>query len=79
MTCGKADLFGPKLALPRRIMMHAVDAGQAGYMMPTWTTEWGADFTCPHCGYEAGWIFNLSDSEVRRGVPCPKCNEASNG
>lgn len=68
------DLFGAVTPKPRMVRMHAVDAGQAGYMMPGWKTEKGADFVCQRCGYEAGWIFNLSDSEVRRGVPCPRCN-----
>ncbi|MCA1298005.1 hypothetical protein [Stappia indica] len=26
--------------------------------------------------HAAGWLFDMADSEVRRGVPCPACNSA---
>ncbi|WP_419737909.1 hypothetical protein [Ruegeria sp.] len=45
----------------RRVMMHADDRGQAPGLMPGWRTA-------------KGWLFDMTDSEVRRGVPCPVCN-----
>ncbi|PIE13842.1 MAG: hypothetical protein CSA70_03760 [Rhodobacterales bacterium] len=59
---------------PRRIMMHTEEFGQAPGMMPGWTTSKGGHFKCKKCGHDAGWLFNMNESEMRRGVPCPKCN-----
>ncbi|WP_419737721.1 hypothetical protein [Ruegeria sp.] len=59
----------------RRVMMHADDRGQAPGLMPGWRTAKGGHFTCGRCGHEAGWLFDMTDSEVRRGVPCPVCND----
>lgn len=68
------DLFGPRPRSPSVVRMHAVDVGQAPGMLPGWRTATGADFTCRRCGHQAGWLFNLTISEIRRGVPCPMCN-----
>ena len=51
---------------PRRLLAHAVDAG----LMESTP---GARFECSRCGWESGWI-PASDTDVRRGVPCPTCN-----
>lgn len=74
-----ADLFGPQPRAPRRVMMHATDTGQAPGTMPGWRTAKGGYFRCQRCGHDAGWLFDMQDSEVRRGVPCPKCNEVGHG
>lgn len=60
---------------PRIVRMHAVDIGDAPGLMDGWKTTSGGDFVCRRCGHEAGWLFNLCPSEIRRGVPCPVCNE----
>lgn len=75
------DLFGPRPSRPRLMRMHAADLGQAPGMMPGWRTSTGGDFICHRCGHKAGWIFNLTISEIRRGLPCPICNpgEEPNG
>lgn len=74
------DLFGYTKPRPKpRVMMHAVDVGQAPGMMPGWRTAKGAQFVCRKCGYDAGWLFDMQDSEVRRGVPCPVCNNEPPG
>lgn len=68
------DLFG---LVPRKapvIRMRAIDHGCAPGLLPGWTTTNGAHFRCWRCKHDAGWLFNLSDGEVRRGVPCPECN-----
>ncbi|MVA24521.1 hypothetical protein V6582_05745 [Agrobacterium vitis] len=72
-----ADLFGfeGKPRQPKRIMMHAVDVGCAPGMMPGWRTPQGAHFKCTHCGHDDGWCFDLSMTEIRRGLPCSICNE----
>lgn len=62
---------------PRIVRMHAVDTGDAPGLLPGWRTTGGGDFVCRRCGHEAGWLFDMSPSEIRRGVPCPVCNEAS--
>lgn len=68
------DLFGPLPVKPRLVRAHAVDTGQAPGMMPGWTTSKGGQFVCGRCGHDLGWLFNMQDSEIRRGVPCPVCN-----
>lgn len=73
-ACG--DLFGyTKPRAKPRVMMHAIDVGQAPGKMPGWRTTKGAHFVCQKCGHDAGWLFDMQDSEVRRGVPCPLCNK----
>lgn len=69
-----SDLLGPKPPVRRRAMMHAVDQGTAPGMMPGWRNSNGGHFKCPKCGHDAGWLFDMTDTEIRRGVPCPKCN-----
>lgn len=72
MTC---DLFGLVARKPTFVRMRAIDHGEAPSLMPGWKTANGAHFRCWRCGHDAGWLFNMSVSEVRRGVPCPECNE----
>ena len=38
-----------------------------------------AQFECKRCGEQSEWL-QCSASEIRRGIPCPKCNavEANN-
>lgn len=32
-------------------------------------------FECPHCGYDDDWTYQTeSNSEAKRGRPCPACN-----
>lgn len=74
----QADLFGYQRKRPRaakKLMMQAIDHGCAGYSMPDWKTDNGAYFVCPHCGFDDGWTFNLTDAQIRRGLPCPACDE----
>lgn len=34
------------------------------------------EFECRRCGHNTGWIYDeLSVSENKRGIACPKCNE----
>jgi DNA-directed RNA polymerase subunit RPC12/RpoP len=64
----RADLFGPVPVKPRRVMMAAHDAGS----FPDGKDA--AEFRCRKCGHETGWIY-ASRSEVRRGIPCTRCNK----
>lgn len=59
----KQALF-PSPKSPRLVRMHAND-----HMFQ------GGHFACSRCGHVAGWLVGMSISEVRRGVPCPKCNK----
>jgi DNA-directed RNA polymerase subunit RPC12/RpoP len=54
----------------RRVLMHVADAGNS---------PWGkvVQFVCHKCGHDTGWIEDRRTvSENKRGLPCPKCNEA---
>lgn len=67
----RQDLFGPRPNKPRRVLMLAYDAGEF--------PDGGqcAAFTCRKCGHDSGFIY-ATKAEIRRGVPCSKCNaEAS--
>jgi len=55
-----AEMF-VKPRRPRRVLMHWTDAGQGM-----------THFVC-RCGYSA-WLA-ATDREMKRGVPCPKCNQ----
>lgn len=71
------DLFqGTLPRRPRRVLMVAVDIGQAPGMMPGWTTTKGAHWVCGRCGHDEGWLFDMSDAEIRKRVACPVCNAA---
>ena len=68
------DLFPkPRRKLPR-VMMKSTDQGSAPGFMPGWKTTNGGFFECSKCGHVAGWLFNLTMTDVRKGVPCPVCN-----
>ena len=63
------DLFflAPKARRPRRVMMHHIDAGPG-----TGELNYGA-FKCKKCG--AVWESHIvTDTQLRRGIPCPVCN-----
>jgi len=72
------DLFGPVPRKPSVVRMRAIDHGQAPGLMPGWKTAQGARFRCWRCGHDDGWSFNMTVSEIKRGLPCPICNEATN-
>jgi len=75
----QADLFGDTpVRRPRRVMMHATDTGQPPYSMPHWRTDKGGHFECQRCGHVHGWQFNMTESEIWRGLPCPTCNKGAN-
>ena len=65
----QAEMFPkPPRALPR-VMAKLKDAGEA----PDSTQV--AVYRCK-CGWDSGWIEdNRPDSEMRRGMPCPNCNQ----
>lgn len=64
------ELFPELAPLPtkRRVMMHHTDAGPGS---PNW-----AEFVCKRCGWDESYG-DVSEEELRRGIPCPKCNKAS--
>lgn len=74
MTSQLSFLSRPPRKKPR-VLMKMTDAGDAGYMLPEWTTSHGACFQCPKCGHKDGWTFNLMVAQVKRGLPCPECNK----
>ncbi len=72
----KNPLLFPKEELPRTprlIRMHPVDAGYdvcGGYEPGRHSVK----FQCPKCKFVPGWA-EVTISEARKGIPCPKCNE----
>lgn len=38
---------------------------------------WEVHFVCAYCGYDHGWrqFPNASISDIKKGMPCPKCND----
>lgn len=71
-------LLFDKTSLPRSPKvkrMHVVDAGNSGCReYPLWYR-----FECMHCKYhEEGAYADITMTEAKRGLPCPKCND-SNG
>lgn len=51
----------------RRHLMHVADAGDRCIR-----------FHCPRCEHDSGWLeWDNRVTEAKRGIPCPKCNEAS--
>jgi hypothetical protein len=52
-----------KRAMPR-VMAHMIDCGAEA-----------ARFQCKRCGWDSDWLVrHFSDTEIRRGVPCERCN-----
>lgn len=49
-----------------RTLMHFTDVGYADVQVAT--------FACSRCGHSTEWI-PATDTEVRRGIPCPACAE----
>lgn len=70
----RTDLFGPLPSKPRQVRMHAIDTGHAPGLMPGWRTAMGGYFLCQRCGHDDGWSFDMTPTEIRRGLPCPVCN-----
>ena len=68
-----ADLFNHvrQRSKPRKLM-HAFDAGE----FPDGKSA--AAFKCVRCDHHSGWIY-ASLSEIRRGVPCPQCEDGRDG
>ncbi len=60
--------FAVRHRKPRRVMMHFTDAGPGS---PNW-----ARFKCGKCGHEME-TNTATDLDLRRGTPCPRCNEAN--
>jgi len=53
---------------PARVMAKVYDAGGE---VGTWVV-----YQCKSCGWRSDWLdqTHKSDSEIRRGYPCPICN-----
>lgn len=54
--------------------MHVVDAGNSGNA----ETPFAAKMRCKTCGGET-WLMFSRQSEIRRGVACPTCNQNACG
>jgi hypothetical protein len=63
-------LFPPRRRLPRQILMHVYDAGEADGAAHIFI------FKCVRCGHLTDWTAMETNSSARRGLPCPNCNKA---
>ena len=65
------SMLFPREQMPRRKprkLMHVIDAGGCG-------EGHHVQFKCKHCGHDDGWgIYDNTITELKRGMPCPKCN-----
>jgi len=50
--------------------MHMIDAGPNQCVGPAYV----AKYKCGKCGLESEWQTAETISEIRRGIPCQKCN-----
>ena len=48
----------------RVVRMRVSDAVEAGYMMPGWKTEKGAEFVCPKCGHRKVAYFFVDNRQL---------------
>lgn len=53
---------------------HMIDAGVG---MPGF--PFGARFQCDRCNWESEWICHETETEIRKGQPCPSCNDLEMG
>lgn len=73
-----ADLFPETITKqrqgkkPRRKLMHVADAGDWGNKGPI------CQMQCVTCGMKTDWMEFDTDTEAKRGIPCPKCNQTTN-
>lgn len=67
------DLFSSATPPRRkpRVLMHFTDAGYVDGL------GGAATFECRRCGHETDWLA-ATDTEIRRGIPCPVCNACTN-
>lgn len=72
MAANSMDLFGKATRSKPRVLMHFTDVGCGA------ADELLATFSCRKCGHESGWMICANETEVKRGLPCPVCNPATN-
>lgn len=63
------DMF-PETKPPRVHRMMPDDVGDSGAAYP----QYAARFKCRRCGTESEWLMLHTVKEIKRGIPCPKCN-----
>lgn len=65
------DMFGKLPRKKPRVIMHFTDVGMG------LGGETIATFQCPQCGHKTEWLICDTNTDVKRGEPCPVCNEES--
>lgn len=67
----QTELFPKPPRKPPVKRAHVTDAGNS-FMdgLP-----YGAQFTCNRCNWISEWLAFATVTEVRKGIPCQKCNE----
>lgn len=56
--------------VPRVVRMHVIDAGVNDCAGDPIVVQ----YRCSRCNYESEWMTARTDTEVKRGIPCPNCN-----
>jgi len=64
------NMFGPRPRMKPRKLMYFIDVGAC----PSGDYNNVARFKCKRCDYQSPWIYELKTAQVKRGLPCPKCN-----
>lgn len=62
----------------RKKRMRLQDVGASPFPSESGKEAFYVSWKCPHCEHDAGWQhFEGTVSDVKRGIPCPKCNPSS--
>lgn len=64
------DLFGKKPRRSPRKMMHMIDCGPGDPNV--------GKFECKKCGFVSQWLFEVTNKELKHGIPCQMCNPETN-
>jgi len=64
------EIAPPKVRAVRVWRMHAIDLGHNPCVGPSYM----ALYKCNFCGTRSEWKTASTYTEIRRGIPCPKCN-----
>lgn len=75
----KLQLFtneqAPRFRKPRKWLMHFYDVGPSPYVSESGKEAFYVHWKCKRCGHDDDWShFEGTVSDVKRGIPCPKCN-----
>ncbi|MGY3588042.1 hypothetical protein [Bradyrhizobium sp. USDA 4350] len=71
MTARQGELLPKPPRRSRGVLMHVCDAGGGEGRNVL------CQMQCRKCGHRSGWLIFDTVTEAKRGIPCPKCNGAT--